>query len=215
MSNNWILYEHISPSGKVYVGITNQPIKKRWKNGLGYINSNYFFGAIIKYGWINFQHNIIASNLGERTAKNMEKDLIAFNKAKGISYNITNGGDGVTGIYYSDRHKEQISMSLKNFYKKHGHPLEGFKHSDITKKRMSESQKSLWTPEYRENQRRKHNKPIVAIDSNRNRIDFESILIASNKLKVPTTSIGRHLKSGKIYKGYKFYYLQEYIKLQQ
>ena len=46
MSNNWILYEHISPSGKVYVGITNQPIKKRWKNGLGYINSNYFFGAI-------------------------------------------------------------------------------------------------------------------------------------------------------------------------
>ena len=47
MSNNWILYEHISPSGKVYVGITNQPIKKRWKNGLGYINSNYFFGAII------------------------------------------------------------------------------------------------------------------------------------------------------------------------
>ena len=36
-----------------------------------------------------------------------------------------------------------------------------------------------------------------------------------DKLKVPTTSIGRHLKSGKIYKGYRFYYLQEYLKLQQ
>ena len=65
----------------------------------------------------------------------------------------------------------------------------------------------------RENQRRKHNKPIVAIDSNGNRIDFESILITSRELKVPTTSIRRHLKSGKPYKGYIFYYLQEYIKL--
>ena len=51
------------------------------------------------------------------------KELLAFNKAKGISYNITDGGDGTIGIYYSDRHKEQISISLKNFYKKHGHPL--------------------------------------------------------------------------------------------
>ena len=213
MCNNWTVYEHISPSGKIYVGITNQPIKKRWKNGLGYVNSRYFFGAIIKYGWVNFKHIVIATGLGEVTAKNMEKDLIAFNKAKGISYNITDGGDGTIGIYYSDRHKEQISISLKNFYKKHGHPLQGFKHSAISKKKMSESQKSLWTPEYRENQRRKHNKPIVAIDSNGNRIDFESILITSRELNVPTTSIRRHLKSGKPYKGYIFYYLQEYIKL--
>ena len=220
-SKNWIIYEHISPSGKIYVGITSYSVATRWgTEGHKYLsksNSRYlhpiFAKAILKYGWNNFKHIIIASNLGEMTAKNMEKDLIAFNKAKGISYNITDGGDGVTGIYYSARHKEQISISLKNFYKKHGHPLKGFKHNDISKKRMSESQKSLWTPEYRESQRRKHYKPIIAIDSNRNRIDFESTLTASRELNVPTTSIWRHLKSGKPYKGYIFYYLQEYIKL--
>lgn len=214
MCSNWIVYEHVSPSGKIYVGITNQPVKRRWKNGLGYANSNYFFGAIIKYGWINFKHIIIAAGLGEKTAKNMEKDLIAFNKAKGISYNITDGGDGVTGVYYSERHREQISISLKSFYSKHGHPQRGFKHSESSKKKMSEAQKNLWTPEYRDRQRRNHNKPIVAINADGNRTDFESTLVASRELKVPTTSIWRHLKSGKPYKGYIFYYLQEYIKLQ-
>lgn len=34
---NWIVYKHTSPSGKVYIGITNQPANKRWKNGMGYI----------------------------------------------------------------------------------------------------------------------------------------------------------------------------------
>lgn len=37
-NNKWTVYKHTSPSGKVYVGITNQPILKRWKNGLGYIS---------------------------------------------------------------------------------------------------------------------------------------------------------------------------------
>ena len=84
MSNNWIIYEHISPSGKIYVGITSKSVVQRWgTKGSGYLykqtNGNYvhkyFASAILKYGWESFQHNIIASNLGEKTAKNMEKDL--------------------------------------------------------------------------------------------------------------------------------------------
>lgn len=90
----WILYEHVSPSGSVYVGITSQNIKVRWQNGRGYSKCKVFKRAIDKYGWDSFQHNIIASNLGEQTAKNMEKDLIKFYKEQGKSYNITDGGDG-------------------------------------------------------------------------------------------------------------------------
>lgn len=29
-NRTWIVYEHISPSGKVYVGITSQNPKVRW-----------------------------------------------------------------------------------------------------------------------------------------------------------------------------------------
>lgn len=61
--DNRIIYEHISPSGKVYTGITSQNVERRWKNGMGYTGSPYFFGAIVKYGWVNITHNIIASNL--------------------------------------------------------------------------------------------------------------------------------------------------------
>lgn len=48
--DNWIIYEHISPSGKVYIDITSQNVERRWKNGMGYASSPYFFGAIVKYG---------------------------------------------------------------------------------------------------------------------------------------------------------------------
>lgn len=99
----WILYEHVSPSGSVYVGITSQNIKVRWQNGRGYFKCKVFKRAIDKYGWDNFQHNIIASNLGEKTAKNMEKDLIKFYKEQGKSYN-----DGTIGLACSPIIREKI-----------------------------------------------------------------------------------------------------------
>lgn len=111
-SANWIIYEHISPSGKVYVGITTLSPERRWKKGKGYRDNTYFRKAIKKYGWDNFTHNIIASNLGEATAKNMEKDLIRFNKKKGISYNISAGGDGNSKVC-SEETKKKISLASK------------------------------------------------------------------------------------------------------
>jgi hypothetical protein len=35
LNRTWIVYEHISPSGKIYVGITSQRVKVRWQNGNG------------------------------------------------------------------------------------------------------------------------------------------------------------------------------------
>ena len=34
--NNYTVYMHVSPSGKRYIGITGQDVKKRWGNGIGY-----------------------------------------------------------------------------------------------------------------------------------------------------------------------------------
>ena len=106
----WLVYEHISPTGKVYVGITQKEAHNRWgNNGAKYLgkqkNGNYthpyFARAIRKYGWDNFIHKVIACNLEEKTAKNMEKDLISFYKKIGSSYNITNGGDSRLGMVFN------------------------------------------------------------------------------------------------------------------
>ena len=72
----WTVYAHIAPNGKMYVGITSREPEKRWEYGWGYRTSSHFFRAIKKYGWNNFQHEIIASGLTEDEAKNMEILLI-------------------------------------------------------------------------------------------------------------------------------------------
>ena len=154
---NWIVYKHTSPSGKVYIGITNQPA-----NRMGYISSPYFFGAIVKYGWINIQHEILFSDL-EEEAKETEKRLIRIYKEQNVSYNITDGGDGgdgVVGIKYSKEHKELLSRTMRVYYNSHRHPLEGFKHSEESKRRMSETQRERWSnPERRKALAQRKSKP--------------------------------------------------------
>lgn len=63
---SFIVYKHSSPS---YIGITKLNLIKRWQ---GYINNTYFFRAILKYGWNNFQHEILYSELSEKEAKQIE-----------------------------------------------------------------------------------------------------------------------------------------------
>ena len=48
---------------KKYVGQTCQRPEKRWNNGRGYIENIYFWRSIQKYGWDNFEHEVVASNL--------------------------------------------------------------------------------------------------------------------------------------------------------
>ena len=72
----WSVYIHISPSNKYYVGITSKTPEERWRNGFGYYTQSYFYNAIQKYGWDNFQHEIIAENLSGEEAKKFEIKLI-------------------------------------------------------------------------------------------------------------------------------------------
>lgn len=94
----WTIYRHISPSGKVYVGVTSQKdVNKRWRYGCAYRTSLLFQKAINKYGWKAIKHEILFEGLLESKAKQLEIDLIRHYKNLGISYNITDGGDGHLG----------------------------------------------------------------------------------------------------------------------
>lgn len=88
----WIVYQHISPSGKSYIGITQQDPLKRWKNGSGYYKQKKFYNAIKKYGWENFQHNILKENICEETASYWEKYYIEEFNSYYNGYNATEGG---------------------------------------------------------------------------------------------------------------------------
>lgn len=96
--NNYTVYKHTSPSGKVYVGITSRPVKSRWENGKGYKRNVVFTNAIRKYGWDNIKHEIMLENVSQSEAFYAEKYLIKWYKLHKISYNVTDGGEGTLGV---------------------------------------------------------------------------------------------------------------------
>lgn len=96
---NWKVYMHKSPSGKVYIGITKRDLEIRWANGEGYKTCPVFYNAIRKYGWENIEHKLLFENLNDISAKLIEIDLIHYYKSINMSYNLTDGGQGQLGVH--------------------------------------------------------------------------------------------------------------------
>lgn len=122
MKENFTVYKHVSPSGKCYIGITSQLAEDRWGyNGYNYLivlkngrlKHPYFAQAILKYGWDNIKHEILHENLSKVEACKLEQEYILKYKALGLSYNITNGGEGVWGFHFSEEQRRKLSKSHK------------------------------------------------------------------------------------------------------
>ena len=108
LPKRYAVYKHTSPSGKIYIGITETVVERRWKAGNGYQQNTHFYNAIKKYGWNSFKHEVLFSNLTAEEAAKREIELIEFyhsdNRDKG--YNISPGGD-----LMSESTKEKIRKS--------------------------------------------------------------------------------------------------------
>ena len=93
--NLFTVYMHVAPNNKRYIGVTKNKVTYRWNSGKGYRTNEYFWRAIQKYGWDNFQHLIIADGLSHSEACALEKLLISrydtTNEAFG--YNLSTGGE--------------------------------------------------------------------------------------------------------------------------
>lgn len=126
MQNEYYVYKHTSPCGKVYIGITRQTPSKRWHRGEGYKGCTYFYHAIHKYGWDNFTHEIICESLSKTEAEHMEQDLIAFYRSNDpeYGYNLMSGG-GVHSTH-SEETRQKISEAMlgKTNHKGHHHTQE-------------------------------------------------------------------------------------------
>lgn len=92
----WNVYIYANKiNNKLYVGQTNRTLKKRaGVDGKNYVNSKYFWHAIQKYGWENFEPEIVASNLTHDEANKLEISLIHILKTQDpkFGYNIAMGG---------------------------------------------------------------------------------------------------------------------------
>lgn len=131
------VYQHKNKiNGKMYFGITMQKPELRWgSNGNNYKSSPYFYSAIQKYGWDNFEHNILFEGLNKEEACKKEQELIAeFNTMdKNYGYNCTTGGEH---FQMTEEIKEKISIALTG--NKNGL---GCLCSEEKKRKISEAQK--------------------------------------------------------------------------
>lgn len=119
-------------NGKRYVGITSRRPDKRWGYGKAYKHNSHFTSAIQKYGWENFEHEVIASDLEEGYAKSFEKMLINLYRSTDriCGYNKSTGGESGSGVKFTAERRHKISKALT-----------GIKRSEETKKKISEAVK--------------------------------------------------------------------------
>lgn len=114
---NYLVYKHTTPDGKVYIGMTGKSPEKRWKNGGGYYK-NEFAKAIQFFGWENIKHEIIKSGMTEEEACVEEEKQIAIHKSNNplYGYNKSTGGKlPGKGVKHSDEWKKRHSEFMKNY----------------------------------------------------------------------------------------------------
>lgn len=123
-TDDYKVYAHINKiNGKMYIGVTKRKLNVRWKtNGLGYIGNERFYEDIIRYGWDNFEHEVIASGLNKEEGENFEILLIekldTTNPDKG--YNLQVGGSCAK---LSEETKKKISKSNTGIMARGEHPF--------------------------------------------------------------------------------------------
>lgn len=133
----WCVYKHTNKTnGKVYIGQTGTKVEHRWRNGEGYKNCPLFWKAICKYGWNNFEHEVIAKNLTQEEANATENQLILkYNSNNPLyGYNLTSGGDHSIPNEIARKAISESHMGEKNC--NWGKPR-----TEETRKKISESNK--------------------------------------------------------------------------
>lgn len=223
----YTVYQHINKTnGKIYIGITMQNPKQRWgNNGCNYKSSPYFYSAIQKYGWDNFEHNILFQELNKEEACLKEQELIKrYNSMdKDFGYNSTSGGET---FILNEETKQKISQALMGNQNGVGHPC-----SEEKKKKISEAQKGRqFTEEHRKKlSEAAKNRHIPCSEEKKQKLSqnypnkrkvyceelntiFESVQECSRQLGIPATNISKLCNGrGKTLKGYHLKYYNDTI----
>ena len=223
----YTVYQHKNKvNGKVYIGITGRIPEDRWSiNGCGYKSSPYFNSAIKKYGWDNFEHNILFENLTREQACLKEQELIKqYNSMdRKFGYNSTSGGEI---FILSEDAKKKKSLSMLGNKNGMGHPCSEEKKLKISiaqkgrhlskehKEKLSiaaskrhvacsEKQKEKLSKNY------PNKKKVFCVELNK---VFNSVQQCGRELGIPATNISKVCRGkGATLKGYHFKYYNDTI----
>lgn len=113
--DNYCIYVHIAPNGKMYIGTTGMILKERWNHGRGYKRCPLFNKAITQYGWDNFQHIVLIEGLNRDVAYECEKALVAkyHTNHPDYGYNLSGGGKGSNGYKHTEEQRKRQSEISK------------------------------------------------------------------------------------------------------
>lgn len=205
-NRKFYVYKHTSPSNKVYIGITCSSPNRRWRNGYGYKNCKIFYNAILKYGWDNFNHEILFTNLSLELAAKLEKAYIKYFKEDNRSYNHSDGGTTNAGYIASDKQREHA----RNIWKGKKLPKEvarkgalkriGIKQTEETKSKRSKTMQELLS------------KPLLKVDFNGNIIKrYCNLKEAADDNNANNKQISQCCKLGQLsFRGFYYMYEDEY-----
>ena len=108
VTNNCLVYCHLFPNNKRYIGQTKNTARFRFgRNGKNYKRQNLVYKAICKYGWENIEHLILESNLTPQEANEKERYYINYYNTtdRQFGYNIESGGGVAYGLSESTKKK--------------------------------------------------------------------------------------------------------------
>ena len=134
------------PSGKRYIGKTKRTLAQRQGcNFSGYENCTVLWKAIQKYGVENIQEDILFDDyMEDEYASRLEQICILLFKTNcnkfynpKYGYNLTDGGDGLTGWHPDEERLEVLRKQMYQFHEQR----KGTRHTDEAKRKMSEAKK--------------------------------------------------------------------------
>lgn len=131
----YILYKAISPSNRIYIGVTNN-FKRRLKE---HLSSKYPFGhALRKYGKKNFKFEFEYFSSVEE-ALEREAKLITIKEVQSKKYYNTCLGGTLSNVLLNDNpmHKKEILKNHPNIWTTENNPM----NNPISKQKMIDSQK--------------------------------------------------------------------------
>ena len=222
----YTVYQHKNKiNGKIYIGITSQKPEQRWgSQGCNYKSSPHFYSAIQKYGWDNFEHNILFTDLTKEQACLKEQELIKeYNSMnREFGYNSTSGGDIFT---MNEETKQKISQAMIGNQNGLGHPCseekkekisnaqKGRKFTEEHKQKLSEAAKNRHVPCSEEKKQilkeKSHKKSVYCEELDK---IFESVQECSRQLGIHATNISKLCNGrGKTLKGYHLRYYNDTI----
>lgn len=145
--------------------------------------------AIQKYGWDNFEHNILFTNLSKEQACEKEQELIKYYNSmdRNFGYNSTSGGEIFT---MNEETKQKTSQALIGNKNGLGHPC------------SEEKKKKLF-------QNYPHKRKVYCEELD---MIFESVQECRRYINAPATNISKVCNGrGKTVKGYHLKYYNDTI----